>query len=577
MKRLYLSLPFIAVIALIAMPFLGGRAATETRAWSAFSQTDSWEYSQYRVDAVAENSLDLERFGDALVLVKRAGSCEGSCTTRDLSLISDAGYIEVTDVPTASVDEKLIAQNDERLVYSTYTVGVKSSTVSVMEVNLTTGARTTLVDNASIPVTAIDAVTAHVDGELVFVTVNDRLYGYHAYNNSFQKFFDHQTIASENFVAAQNGQVVADIVFPTGEEQLWLYTYVANGPQIAEGLPGTWTGASEDMLAVHFTDKGSLEYFRQFTRNVTSDTAKNNSDPWQTESFKQFYLNWFRTMDKNDLSNLVQVEGSNMAWIDTTDHLYTSDGSTVSFIASIGTRGTFLLGEDMILWGSGWSGGISKLDGTKVASLDFTPTDTYGDIVVGVNTDKEVVYLNLETGEELKLGSGYSAFLSGTQYAYWKGTDGRLYQATIFLPTSIDTTVDEAIKITGSPRVYVHSGNEISFVPNEKIFYTWFDSFNAVRVVTPVELASYTQTKAEAAMKPGTLLTINHGSKVYMVGADGLLHWVVDSATAQSLFGSNWSSQVRSFTSAQTLNYTFGEDLRVSATGFEDLIRIALK
>ena len=576
--RKILLLPLFAIATLVSLPFLNAKMAAETRDWSAFADIDTWVYDDYQVDAVFETSLNLNTFGDALVLVKRAESCDGSCDVRDLAIISEGGYVYVTDVPTAYVDEQTIAFNDDRLVYATYAVGSEQSTIDVVEVDLTTGERTTLVNDGTIPLTSIDSVDLNVDGDIIYVTINDRLYGYHAYNNSFQKFFNHLDtyVTDETLVAAEDGEAIANVEFTTGEEQLWLYTYVSNGPQGAQGLAGTWTVSGEDIVGVHFTDEGYIEYFRQFARQLTSDTSTTSSDPWETESFKQ-YMSWYRDYDPADLTNIVQIDGSVMAWVDPTNHLYVSNSGEVSFIASIGEDGTFMLDGDRILWSTGRTGGVSDLDGAHLTTLDFMPTDTFGDIVVGTDRSGNVIYLNLDNDESLTLGTGTSPSLSSAQYAYWRGNDARLYQATVYLPHSLDLAVGTPVKVSSSPRVYMVTDEGIAFIPNEYTYYTWYSSFEEVETVTSATLASYTLLEDELGLKPSTLLVIDGSSKVYMMGSDGELHWIVDGDTAESLFGSDWTSLVRGYSSAQLLRYDFGDAIRTTSADFADTVRMAIE
>lgn len=577
MRKIFL-LPLLAIAALVSLPFLQAKMAAETRDWSAFTVIDNWVYDDYQVDAVFETSLNLQTFGDALVLVKRAESCDGSCDVRDLAILSEGGYVYVTDVPTSYVDETLITFNDDRLVYATYTEGEDNSTIDVVEVDLQNGERTTLVDDGTIELTSIDSLLVNVDGDVVYATVNDRLYGFHAYNNSFQKFFNHQSnyVTTETLVAAEDGQAIANVEFVSGEEQLWLYTYVDNGPQGALGLPGTWTVSGEDIVGVHFTDEGYVEYFRQYARHLTADTLTTSSNPWVTEDFTQ-YLSWYRDYDRDDLTNIVQTQGAVMAWVDPTNHLYVSDSGDVSFIASIGEDGTFMLDGDRVLWSNGRTSGVSDLDGGRLQTLDFMPNDTFGDIVIGTNSSDDIIYLNLDTGESLTLGSGTVPGLSSAQYAYWRGNDGRLYQATVYLPHSLDLAVGTPIKISSSPRVYMLTTEGVAFIPNEYTYYTWYESFAEVQVVTEATLASYTMLEEEIALKPSTLLTIDESSKVYMMGSDGELHWIVDGDTAESLFGSDWTSLVRGYTSAKLLHYDLGDSIRASTDDFAETVRMAIE
>lgn len=578
MSRRLLFIPILAVAILASIPFLSGQTAEETRAWSSFESLDSWIYEAMLVDAVDESSLNLKSYDDVAVLVKRAKSCQGSCDLRDLAILSDGGYVLVTDVPSEALDESQIAVNDERIVYAEVTTGAKASTIDVIEIDLSDGERRLLVDDGAIELTEIGEVTPYVENEIVYLEINDRLWGYHPHNNKITRFFDHRStyVESEKFATADGNEVVALVTFVGGEKQLWLYGWVDNGPQTAQALPGTWTVSKEDIVAAHFTSAGYLEFFRQYARHLSTDTVKTSTDPWETKSFKQF-MSWYRSYDLSDLTNIVQVRDGIMAWVDSTNHLYVSDGTNVNFVASIGENGVFAIDGEWISWNDGWTGGIISADGGDRLALDFFPTDVRDDLIVGVNRSGEIIYLNRDMSETLTLGFGSEPRLADGEYVYWKGADGRFYQAKILMPYSLDVEVGEPVKVAGSVRVYLLSEDgELTYVPNEYTFYTWFDSFAVVRTMTDAELASYSLSSKSATLKSSTLLTIDQSPKVYMIGADGLLHWLVNEETVEALYGPAWESLVRSYTTAQMLAYDFGDDLQVDDDeDIEDIVRLA--
>ncbi len=106
--------------------------------------------------------------------------------------------------------------------------------------------------------------------------------------------------------------------------------------------------------------------------------------------------------------------------------------------------------------------------------------------------------------------------------------------------------------------VYYYDGSRHAF-PNEKVFFTWYQDFDDVIVVTDDFMASATLGK-NVTYHPGTrmvkFITVR---TVYAVGESGELRAVASEDVAVSIWGSDWNTQIDDISDAFFGNYEFGE------------------
>ncbi|MEK7665996.1 MAG: YCF48-related protein [Patescibacteria group bacterium] len=107
---------------------------------------------------------------------------------------------------------------------------------------------------------------------------------------------------------------------------------------------------------------------------------------------------------------------------------------------------------------------------------------------------------------------------------------------------------------------YGEDGKRHAF-PNEKVYFTWFDDFDDVNIVTDATMAS-------ASL--GQNVTYHPGKKmvkfvtvrtVYAVGSDGELRAIDSEETAEALYGENWNQNVDDIADTFYGNYSFGVDI----------------
>ncbi len=114
---------------------------------------------------------------------------------------------------------------------------------------------------------------------------------------------------------------------------------------------------------------------------------------------------------------------------------------------------------------------------------------------------------------------------------------------------------------------YATDGKRHAF-PNEKVYFTWYENFDDVIVVTSDFMASL-DLGSNVTYHPGTkmvkFLSVN---TVYAVEKGGVLRAIDSEATATALYGSNWNTKIDDINDAFFGNYSFGDDIE-SASDYD--------
>lgn len=185
-----------------------------------------------------------------------------------------------------------------------------------------------------------------------------------------------------------------------------------------------------------------------------------------------------------------------------------------------------------------------------------------------------------------------------TQYEHWCGTvpeegyienatnilndpdfnlsvdDWRLYLTNLCGSLSSEDTYNfytpdqdmgaELMKSEESSAVYaiLDDGKRHAF-PNEAVYRSWFrDDFSTVTTISADELSDF-MLGSNVTFHPGTLLKIPSIPKVYLVSDENELQWITDEATAQSLFGEMWATQVHDLSESLFANYGSGDSITI--------------
>lgn len=151
---------------------------------------------------------------------------------------------------------------------------------------------------------------------------------------------------------------------------------------------------------------------------------------------------------------------------------------------------------------------------TKKQVEKFTVTDSIGTLSVGVDAQKTVWLKNTTNDTLIKLGYGTHPILSDDRHVIWKGTDGMIYQATLSVLLSME-----------KPQATV------------------------VSYLNP------------AGYAPGTRVKAIDSPRVYIMGTDNNLHWIVSETVANSIYGSMWNKGIIEVNSTDLWRFATGKNI----------------
>lgn len=107
--------------------------------------------------------------------------------------------------------------------------------------------------------------------------------------------------------------------------------------------------------------------------------------------------------------------------------------------------------------------------------------------------------------------------------------------------------------------VYYYANNGRRYVfPNEKVYFTWYTSFDNVRILS-IEDMSKIPIGGNITYHPGVKpVKFQTDDKVYAVYRNGELRWLKTEATARGVYGEGWAAKVDDISEAFYVNYSFG-------------------
>lgn len=171
-------------------------------------------------------------------------------------------------------------------------------------------------------------------------------------------------------------------------------------------------------------------------------------------------------------------------------------------------------------------------------------TDAAGNATRGASTTVTITAASEETDEEIG--------------AVDEADEGSL----IKLACGSDSNAEDPCRA-----VYYFDGKRHAF-PNEKVYFTWYDDFDDVAIVTDEYMASIT-LGVNVTYHPGSrmvkFMTVN---TVYGVGEDGELRAIASEDVAESIWGSEWNTLIDDISDAFYGNYRFGDAIE-SASDFD--------
>lgn len=554
----------LAVAVAIGVSPLLPRVFADSESWTNTVASAAWDYDFYRVRRLALDGVSGPYdFNGTVFVTKSAESCdyEESCEMVDMTIFEDGEAFEIE-----SVDERVASAfwhtaQDGRFIYL---VPSDDGEIwgTVYEYDSTTGTSTKLTDIEQ-DSDDIDFMTFATDGNRVYFgtihtdedtgDIESELSVYDYKSTYGRDDFTYQLTAPwQEIVDVQDGLALVKFQFSGGFEQLWLVDQTARS---MEAIPDTWTQDPGEIIGAHFVSDGSIRYFRNY--RLFSYNPETDSTPTDAGGA---YLSWF-----DEVPDAVQIVGDRMAYIDDEDGLYVSDVDGVSKFG-VATNGSFNLDEDAIYF--------RNLDGDYVGyhfstktweTTSFLVTDTFENIRVGIDADENVWYGNLTTGYVLNVGYGNEpVVLSDREHAYWQGADGNIYEATFSPLLDLERENVEAFSSYTSDGIYLVTDGSMWLIPDQTVYFTWFDSWDDTLEVSQATIDVYLKTydyKGDLKLAAGTRVKSDVSKKVYLVGSDYKLHWIVSETVADEIYGSDWNQGIIEVTSTYLWKYATGSDV----------------
>jgi hypothetical protein len=558
----------IAAVALaIAISPLLPRVFADSGEWGATVATAAWDYDYFRVERLSleDDVSGPYAFNDAVFVVSQAQSCDDVelCEQVDLAIFKDGESLEVTSVDERVTDAFVQTAQDDRFIYLV-PEDAENSWGVVYEYDTQTGTIATLADLNRTD-NALSFMTFATDGDRIYTStlqtdqdtgdVESALSVYD-YGSGYERedFTYALTAPWQEIVDVQDGLALVKVFFDGGYEQLWIVNQTARS---VEAIPDTWTEPGADIVGAHYLSDGSIRFFRNF--RLWSYTQGVDEAPTDAGGA---YLSWF-----DDVADAVQIVGDRMAYIDDEDALYVSDLDGVHKLG-VAMDGVFNLTEDTIYFQNDQDEYVGyNFETLAWETRAFHVTDAYDDILVGVDEDGNVWYENTSNGRLLNVGFGAEPVLSDREHAYWQGTDGNVYEVT-FSPL-LDLVRDEveAFSAYNAQSVYLVSGDRMWLIPSEEVYFTWFDSWDDVLEVSQATMDVYLEIsdyEGDLKFAPGTRVKAVSSAKVYVVGSEYDLHWIVSETVADEIYGSDWNQGIIEVNDTYLWKYGTGSNVASS-------------
>ena len=478
-------------VALGVSPLIPSVKATDGQ-WQNSVSEASWSYEFYDVDRLVSTKTigSVSQLNNVVFRFDQAKST--------LEFFKNGNVLMVS-----GVNQIVPAKN--RFVYTTTSV-TKDSWVTVYEYLPSTGTIQTLYTiprrtddlkftQAMMDGTRLYTSVLHVDQKTKAVESKLSVYDT-ASTYMYDDFSWNANVPLQEIMDVRDGQVIARFQFSGGFKQLVIIDSTA---RTVKEIPGTWTEPPGDLLAAHFLSNGSILFFQNY-RLYSFDPTVLKTTPVE---IKNAHLNWFVKPEQ-----AYQLVGDRMAFIDAENNLSVVAPEGVTKLGKA-LSGAFFLEENAVHYQTAEGYITYNFLLQHASQRNFRVTDAFDEVVVGVDADAHIWVENTTSGEGVNVGFGTDPVLTDADHVLWKGTDGKLYQATI------------------SPLLSL----------NQHL---------------PAGTAGFT---------PGTRVKSQDNARVYVVGNDGKLHWIISETVAFSIFGDNWNRHIVEVPAYVLWNYQSGLDV----------------
>ncbi|NMC51438.1 hypothetical protein GYA54_01770 [Candidatus Kuenenbacteria bacterium] len=113
----------------------------------------------------------------------------------------------------------------------------------------------------------------------------------------------------------------------------------------------------------------------------------------------------------------------------------------------------------------------------------------------------------------------------------------------------------------GTTVYYVGADSKLYIFPNEKVYYTWYQDFSTVKIISSSDLGRY-GWGGLATYRPGAkMIKFSISPAVYVVDKGGVLHKLKDENMAREMYGDEWNKKIDDINEAFMFSYVFGDDL----------------
>jgi len=485
------------------------RVFADNASWKPLLADRVWDESTYRVDRLTFNSAvsdPMKRNGIAFVSNPSAQCTDlGTCDKIDVSILKEGKTQILNAVDQQFLNPSFAMAQKGKFLFFTKSAN-KNYWVDVWFVDPNTG--------EVHPFTSL----TRKPNELSFVsfsTSGDRMYSSLLQSNTESKKVQSSIVAKSKDGTYEERNIAFMLNAPWQQvmdaynDKLLVKFQFSGGnkqlwlinpaSQVMSAIPNTWTDPHADILFPHFLSNGTVVFFQNY-RLYTYNPA-NDAEPQTSEGA---LLSWDRDVNQN-----VQIVGDRMVWTDV-NHVLHAVGLEGAIAGLPAVKDDSVhLEKDAVYFANAKGSWKYDFVSDALTQTPFLVADVQNDVRVGTDAQGNIWYENTANQKQVKLGYGTRPVLTDDSHVIWKGKDGAIYQATLSVL--------------------------LSFRSTDKVF--------------------------EGGLIPGQRVKAVGDPRVYMVGNDGALHWIVSETVANTIYGSKWNKGITEVSPTFLWRYSNGTNI----------------
>ncbi|MFA5187875.1 MAG: S8 family peptidase [Patescibacteria group bacterium] len=148
--------------------------------------------------------------------------------------------------------------------------------------------------------------------------------------------------------------------------------------------------------------------------------------------------------------------------------------------------------------------------------------------------------------------------------------NGLIDPVKIFQNLKMSVINSQLIKGSTAAIYYLGSDGKRYTFPDQKVFFSWYDSFKGIKQISDRELSDFT-LGGIVTYRPGAMVKIQTDPKVYAVTQGGILRWIKNETIVQALYGNVWAQLIFDVPDSYFAIYKIGADIN-SALDFNPVI-----